>query len=194
MVRNIYYSKGAFSHFIICRNFHILFPQRLFLLLIQHDLCHMLYSAGAFSITHAYSARTFNFKYSFCRKFLTLYTHKSFLNVQYILFLIITFRKVLPAHAFIYGAYSILRNLRAFQQIPMGEGYYSGYNKIPECWCVFCLLNVPHVWKWHCGTGVGAKGLAGEGQSNHSMGLVWREVCILAQKATTPSNGFIFIY
>jgi hypothetical protein len=28
-------------------------------------------------------------------------------------------------------------------------------------------------------------------QSIHSMGPVWREVCILAQRVTTPGNGFL---
>jgi hypothetical protein len=36
------------------------------------------------------------------------------------------------------------------------------------------------------------KGLVGEGQSIYSMGLLWREVRILAQRATTLSKGFLF--
>jgi hypothetical protein len=40
------------------------------------------------------------------------------------------------------------------------------------------------------GVGVGAKRACGMGQLILSMGLVWREVHILAQKATTPRKGF----
>jgi hypothetical protein len=38
---------------------------------------------------------------------------------------------------------------------------------------------------------MGAKGASGWGGGavNHSIGLVWKEVCILAQRATTPSKG-----
>ncbi len=55
---------------------------------------------------------------------------------------------------------------------------------------------------WMCGNGDeggvwgkgGARGLVDEGQLIHNMGLKWRwrEVCILAQWATTPSKGYLF--
>ncbi len=64
---------------------------------------------------------------------------------------------------------------------------------------VFFLLQVKHVkcveigLRWMVGVGVGAKRAFGQGQSIHSMGLVYREVRILAQRATTPWKGlFIF--
>jgi hypothetical protein len=43
------------------------------------------------------------------------------------------------------------------------------------------------------GVGVGTKGLWEMEQLIPSMGLVWREVLFLAQRATTPSKGFFFI-
>jgi hypothetical protein len=46
----------------------------------------------------------------------------------------------------------------------------------------------------HLGWGVVArKRLTGKGQSMHSMGLVWREVLILAQRAITRSKGFLVL-
>ncbi len=41
--------------------------------------------------------------------------------------------------------------------------------------------------------GMGPKGLVGKGESIQSMRLVWREVHILVQRATTPSEGLLFI-
>jgi hypothetical protein len=38
------------------------------------------------------------------------------------------------------------------------------------------------------GVWVGPKGLVGRGQLILSMGLVWREVCFLAHRATTASK------
>jgi hypothetical protein len=54
---------------------------------------------------------------------------------------------------------------------------------------VFCL-DVPHVRK------IGLRGMLGAGVGGQKglwcMGLAWREICILARWATTPSKGFYF--
>ncbi len=42
------------------------------------------------------------------------------------------------------------------------------------------------------GTRVGANGLVGEEQPVHSMGLVLREIRILAQRSTSPSKGLFY--
>jgi hypothetical protein len=41
--------------------------------------------------------------------------------------------------------------------------------------------------------GVGTKRLVRMGQLILSMGPVWREACILAQRATTPNKGFFLV-
>ncbi len=61
---------------------------------------------------------------------------------------------------------------------------------------VFCQLKCLQVWLgWgeggSLGVGQGAEHGCEMGQLILSMGPAWAEVCILAQKATTPSKRFI---
>jgi hypothetical protein len=68
--------------------------------------------------------------------------------------------------------------------------YCFGHERIPACWCrLLPTLNATwfgHGWEPN-------RGLVGEGQSFHSIGLVRREICILGRRAATPSKGFLFL-
>jgi hypothetical protein len=88
----------------------------------------------------------------------------------------------------------VIDNAEKYFHPKWSQGKCSGHKKISVYRC--CLLPVVCVTCVEMGlrrmfrAWVGAKWLVGEGQSVHSMGLVQREVQIVAQRATTPSKGF----
>ncbi len=74
----------------------------------------------------------------------------------------------------------------------------SGQERIPACRCHILPTKSSTMLKWVWGRCLGQgwepKGLVGEGQGFTRMGLVWREVRILPQRAAIPRAFYFYFY